>query len=298
MPELDATFEPLASPLADALAAPALDDGAVRAHWLGQAGFVLTHGKTRVVIDAYLSDFLAKKYAGKEFPHRRLVPSPISPDALTEVSAILCTHRHSDHMDPETLPALTAANPHAVVVVPLAERARALELGVPERQLRPLDAGQRLAVDGITVEAIPAAHEQLTRDQDGHCVFLGYAVRLGPVTLYHSGDCIPYPGLVEHVRRLAVDVALLPINGRDAYRANRGVPGNFHLPEAMALCEEAGVGVLVGHHFGMFDFNTVDPVAAARALAGFGGGTGLLARLDAAVRLVPRRSGDKKGAGE
>ena len=286
MAEVDVALEPLGGTLAAALARPPPRDGAVRAYWLGQAGFVLVHGGDRIVIDPYLSDHLAKKYAGKEFAHRRMVPAPIAPAELTGVSLVLCTHRHSDHMDPETLPALVAASPRARVVAPLAERARALALGVPEARLHPLDAGQRLESAGVTVEAIPSAHEELTTDSEGHCVFLGYVVRLGGLTFYPSGDCVPYQGLVERVRHLDVDVALLPVNGRDAYRASRGVPGNFDLREALDLCAAAGVRVLVGHHFGMFDFNTVDPVAAGSALAaGFAGGVGLLARTDAAIRF-------------
>lgn len=289
MPEVDIAVEPLGSALAMALGKAHPGDGAVRAYWLGQAGFVLACGRHRVVIDPYLSDHLAKKYAGKELAHRRMAPAPIAPGELTEVSLILCTHRHSDHMDPETLPALAAANPGARVVVPLAERARALALGVPERQLLPLDAGERFDAGGVMVEAIPSAHEELTTDAEGRCVFLGYAVRLGGLTIYHSGDCVPYQGLVERVRSLDVDVALLPVNGRDAYRASRGVPGNFELREAMDLCAAAGVRVLVGHHYGMFEFNTVDAAAAGRALAtGFAGGIGLLARSDAALRFARR----------
>ena len=289
MAEVDVAPEPLRGPLAGELARPDPGDGAVRVYWLGQAGFVLAHGSTRVVIAPYLSDHLARKYAGKEFPHRRMAPAPIAPAELLGVSLILCTHRHSDHMDPETLPLLAGANPEARVVVPAAERARALALGVPERQIDAIDAGQRLLAGGVNVEAVPSAHEQLTQDAEGRCVFLGYAIGLGGLTLYHSGDCVPYPGLAERVRRLRVDVALLPVNGRDAYRASRGVPGNFHAAEAAELCASAGVAVLVGHHFGMFEFNTVDPAAAERLLAaGLPGGVAVLARPDAAFRLRAR----------
>lgn len=59
----------------------------------------------------------------------------------------------------------------------------------------------------------------------------------------------------------------MPVNGRDAARAADGVPGNFHLDEALAL--SAACPFLVPHHFGMFAFNTIDPkridAAAAQA---------------------------------
>jgi hypothetical protein len=34
--------------------------------------------------------------------------------------------------------------------------------------------------------------------------------------------------------------------------------GNFSFEEAVTLCAGAGIGVLIPHHFGMFDFNTID----------------------------------------
>lgn len=77
----------------------------------------------------------------------------------------------------------------------------------------------------------------------------------------------PWAGQVERLRDLAVDVALLPVNGRDAHRLAHGVPGNFTFAEAVALCAGAGIRTLVPHHWGMFDFNTVDPAGFDFALA-------------------------------
>ncbi len=263
------SHEPFTGSLASALDA-ALDRPGLRAYWLIQAGFVLQAGDARVVVDPYLSDSLAVKYAGQEFPHRRMAPPPIEPDALTGVGLVLCTHGHTDHMDPGTLPPLTRANPGALVAVPAAERENALARGVPEAQLRAMDDGDRLEAAGVVVEALPSAHEELERDAAGHHHFLGYVIRMGGLALYHSGDCVPYPGLAERLRALKVDVAMLPINGRDAYRSSRGIIGNFQLEETVELCRAAGIGVLVGHHYGLFDFNTLDPADAERAFAKLG----------------------------
>jgi len=76
------------------------------------------------------------------------------------------------------------------------------------------------------------------------------------VTLYHSGDGIPYTGLADRLRAQPVNVAFLPINGRDA--ARHGTPGNFTIEETMCIAELAGVGIVVPHHYDMFTFNTVD----------------------------------------
>src|SRR5208283_2399554 len=159
-----------------------------------------------------------------------------------------------------------AANPRCLFVVPRAESARAIEIGLPACRLLTVDAGERIQTPVVEGFAIASAHETLEVDSEGAHRFLGYVVGLGGLRLYHSGDCIPYDGLAESVARLKPDVALLPVNGRDAERRSHGVPGNFHADEAARLCREAGIPLMVGHHFGLFDFNTVDPKTAEAAL--------------------------------
>lgn len=235
--------------------------------WLGQAGFLIEQAGLRIVIDAYLSDSLALKYAGTRFPHKRMMPPPVAPSELTGIDWLLCTHGHTDHMDPGTIGPLLSANPEARVLAPRAEAARARERGVPDQRLVLIDAGEARDLGGVTVTAVPAAHEELRRTEDGY-LFLGYVLEGAGVTLWHSGDTIPWPGQVEWLLPFRVDVALLPVNGRDALRAANGVPGNLTLEEAVALTDAIGAPAMVAHHFGLFDFNTIDPSDARRRLAG------------------------------
>lgn len=243
-----------------------LAPGEVGLWWLGQAGFALRHGEHLVLVDPYLSDSLAEKYRGRLFPHVRMVPIPVEPGAIGGVDAVLCTHGHTDHMDPWTIRGLLRRN-RPTFVVPRAERAKAIERDVPPDLLVGTTAGERVELAGVVVEAIPSAHEELSVDEAGDHRCLGYIVTIGGVRLYHSGDCAPYPGQAELLAGRGIDVALLPVNGRDAYRLANGVPGNFTADEALDLCETAGIALLMGMHWGMFDFNTVDPDATARALA-------------------------------
>lgn len=242
-------------PLNDSAALSA-DRGAA-VWWLGQAGFLIAQGGLRIVIDAYLSDSLAEKYKGKPFPHTRMMPPPVAPDALTGIDWLLCTHGHTDHMDPGTIPALLAANPQARVLAPRAERARALERGVPEDRLVLIDAGETVDLGGVRCTATPSAHEEMTRTEAGF-LYLGYVLSGGDVTIWHSGDTIPWDGQAEWLAPFRVDLALLPVNGRDTQRAANGVPGNLTIAEAIALTDAIGARAMVAHHFGLFDFNTLD----------------------------------------
>jgi L-ascorbate metabolism protein UlaG (beta-lactamase superfamily) len=185
-------------------------------------------------------------------------PVPVDPSLISGLTGVLCTHGHTDHMDPGTLRAVQESS-DPVFVVPRAEREKAIARGVPPWRLQEINAGETVAVGSVAVHAIPSAHEELVRDDDGSYFHLGYVLDVGGVRIYHSGDCVPYPGQADLLRELDVHVALLPVNGRDERRSGNGVPGNFHWYEAVELCRDAGIPALVCHHWGMFEFNTVDP---------------------------------------
>lgn len=288
-PRLDLPVDP-------AFPAAGLGVGEVALWWLGQAGFAMRWDGRLALLDPYLSDSLAAKYRGRLFPHERLFDVPVAPESITGVEVVLCTHGHTDHLDPWTVRGLLERN-RPTFVVPRAVRDVALERGVPPDLLAPITAGERVDLGGgLVVEAVPAAHEERRTDAHGDELFLGYVLTLGQVRVYHSGDCVPYAGQAELLAGRGIDIALLPVNGRDAFRAANGVPGNFTGPEAAALCLAAGIPRLLAHHWGLFDFNTVDPSVAVEALAA-AAGTGLAWELPAVgERLTLRGSAGRDGA--
>jgi len=234
------------------------DRETIRLWWLGQAGFAVRYHDHLMMIDPYLSDFLAKRYKDKKFAHQRMVSSPILPEQVRAMDWVMCTHRHSDHMDPETM-SVIAENTNSRFIVPNAEKNWAMELNLPRDRILGVNAGERfLLADGVTITPVASAHEKIQTNLKGEHHFLGYVLDIGPIRLYHAGDCIPYPGLVDTLVQLRIDIALLPVNGRDAVRKKNNIPGNFTLAEAMQICDEVGIPVFLGHHFGMFDFNTID----------------------------------------
>jgi L-ascorbate metabolism protein UlaG (beta-lactamase superfamily) len=198
-----------------------------------------------------------------------MMPAPLAFEAMCDLDLVLCTHRHGDHMDPLALPVIARNNPRCRFVVPRAELESARAIGLAAEKLVPINAGETVAVaPALSVEAVASAHEQLKLNERGEHHFLGYILRLGGRTLYHSGDCVVYDGLAAKLANGAIDLALLPINGRREELTRHGVIGNMSFSEAVELCAAAGIGAMLGHHIGMFDFNTVDPLELQKQIAG------------------------------
>jgi L-ascorbate metabolism protein UlaG (beta-lactamase superfamily) len=244
---------------ARALWRTSLPETTVGLAWLGQAGFAVRHAGVRFLIDPYLSDHLANKYAGQEFSHARMMPPPISAAEIDRLDWVLCSHRHGDHTDPGSLPSLAAQNPDCRFIVPRAELDGVLALGLKASVFIPVNDGESVRVsDAAAIEILPSAHETLQVNARGEHRFLGFVLKLGALRLYHAGDCVVYEGLAERLAPMRIDLALLPVNGRSQRLTARGIMGNMCFQEARELCLEAGMGAMMPHHFGMFAFNTAD----------------------------------------
>jgi len=225
--------------------------------WLGQSGFLVQWQGSHLLLDPYLSDSLTQKYAATDKPHLRMTGRVVAPERLDFVDVVTSSHNHTDHLDAETLEPLRAVNPALQLVIPAANRDFvAKRLGCEPGWPLGVDAGQTLTAGAFTLTAVPAAHEALEYDEQGRHRFLGFVVRCGPWTIYHSGDTVLYCGMVETLRPFAVDVALLPINGR---APERRVAGNLDGREAAELAHAIGAGMAIPCHYDMFAFNTAPP---------------------------------------
>jgi len=250
--------------------------------WLGQSGFLIQWQGHHLLLDPYLSDSLTRKYADTDKPHVRITERLIAPERLDFVDVVTSSHNHTDHLDGETLIPLLQANPGLRVIVSRANLHFAAErLRVSPERLTAIQAdGEAILIDHFTFHAVPSAHEGLEQDEHGEHRYIGLIVQTGKWTIYHSGDCVLYEGLVERLKNWKIDLALLPINGRDP---GRGVAGNFSAQEAAQLGKRIGAGLVIPCHYEMFEFNTVSPEGFVRAAEQIGQNYQLLqcgARLD------------------
>jgi L-ascorbate 6-phosphate lactonase len=202
--------------------------------WLGHSGFVLKYRNTVFYVDPCLSR------AGEN--------PPLCAEDVTHASLILCTHAHGHHLDPGTVAGILGASPRAKLVIPKSVAEHAHALGISYQRMVTTDSSLRIEYLDDRIYSVPSAHNQLDWTPLGGYPYLGYLVRFGDCTIYHAGDCIPYPGLADRLRPYKITVALLPISGRKPGDA----PGNFEIAEAAQLAEDAGARWLVPMHYGVF----------------------------------------------
>jgi L-ascorbate metabolism protein UlaG (beta-lactamase superfamily) len=151
------------------------------------------------------------------------------------------------------------ANPAMKLVIPAANRSFVAErLGCEFDWPIGIDDGTTAHVADFEFHGIPAAHEAIDRDESARCHFLGFVVRFGRWTIYHSGDTVRYEGMLDGLSRFDIDVAILPINGS---RPERRVAGNLTGEQAAKLAHEVQARLVVPCHFEMFAFNTESPDA-------------------------------------
>ena len=237
--------------------------GSIAVWWLGQSGFLIKSPSGVLVVDPYLSEHLTAKYANTDKPHIRMTAAPLRGEDLRHVDVVLASHKHSDHLDPGTAPAILAASPEARLIVPRSLVGHAENLEIGTGRIDGIDAGVAREIAGFRIRAIPSAHEGLDTDMEGHHLYLGFVIQVEGLRLYHSGDCVIYDGLIDQLGPAPFDVMFLPINGRNP---RRGVPGNMSASEAVDLATRVKPRFVGPHHYDMFTFNTV-PVGEFEAEA-------------------------------
>ena len=187
--------------------------------WYGQSGFRLAAGDSRVLIDPFLTERADRNYQ-----------PPATAADFADITLVLCTHEHVDHLDLPFLREFCAVNSHRPDRASrcrwprspprAASTAARLTGAVPGEDLHDRDVSRAPgpALHGMGGDE-PVAYE--FAPDGGPVRFLGYVLEIGGIRFYHAGDGLVYPELPATLSALAPDVLMLPINGRDHMREVR-----------------------------------------------------------------------------
>lgn len=239
--------------LIDEVAATDLAGGELACWWLGQHSFILKLAGTVVLVDPYLTSLDARR-----------VPPLFTPEQATIADIVIGSHDHLDHIDRAAWPGLAAAS-DAVFCVPkfnMPELAEAT--GIDPARFAAFNDGESQTIAGVTLTAHASAHERLDRDpKTGFYPWLGYVIEAGGCVVHHPGDTVWYEGLLTRLLpwQGRIDLALYPINGRDAERWRINCLGNMTFQESVDLAGELGARHAMPTHWDMFAENPGDPDA-------------------------------------
>jgi len=183
-----------------------VSNGELGLTFIGHASFFIQMGGQNVVIDPNFARWL--------FVLKRLRQPGVHLRDLPPIDVVLVTHAHFDHLHRPSLRSLTqqAANRGArapIIVVPNNVFDLVSDLGFSD--VVELDWWNSYRHRGLTVTHVPSRHWGARIIKDSHRGYGGYVLRDQKHSLYHAGDTAYFSGFREIGRRLAPELALLPI---------------------------------------------------------------------------------------
>lgn len=241
----------------------------LRATWMGHATVLLEIDGQRVLTDPIWSDRCSPSTL---VGPKRFFPPPIPMSQLPPIDVVLISHDHYDHLDMQTVKALSARG--TKFAVPLGVGSHLDAWGVPRSQIFEFDRGDRLVLGDLTLVATPAHHYSGRNPFHGNdTLWTSWAV-IGPKhRVFFSSDSGYFSGFRDVAAKEGpFDLALIKIGASDPTWED------IHMtPEqAVQVTIDVGAKLMLPVHWGTFKLafhawnEPVDRVVAAAQAAQIG----------------------------
>ncbi len=183
--------EPL--PLRQVDAASLADARGPLIYRLGHSSILLKLGDDIVLVDPVFSERASPlQWAGP----RRFHPVPLAPAELPQITAVIISHNHYDHLDRDTVRQLADKVHYFVVPLGVGEHLR--DWGVEDEAIVELDWWEELEIGELTLAATPAQHFSGRSLTDrNRTLWASWVIQGGGANLFFSGDTGYFDGFRE-----------------------------------------------------------------------------------------------------
>jgi L-ascorbate metabolism protein UlaG (beta-lactamase superfamily) len=215
---------------------PKLHKGQIGLTWIGHASFLIQTPRHNILVDPNWANWL--------IVIRRLKRAGIAIHDLPNIDLVLITHAHFDHLNRRTLALVAAKQP---IVVPSGVSNLVHDLGF--QHVHEMNWWDEWEHEGIKITFTPAKHWGARVLHDSHRGYGGYVIEYEGRQVYHCGDSAYFSGFREIGRRLAPEIALLPIG---AYDPPSGRDVHMGPEQAVQAFQELQSKMLIPMHFGTY----------------------------------------------
>lgn len=220
------------------------ENGKVDLYWLGGTSFIIRSLSILLGLDLYLSNACMQK----DGSFKRLIPAPLKPEDIN-LDYLIAIHDHGDHFDTESLERFINPDTGSKLIGPASVMKAANKLDISSGSLIELNRGQKIDLEGMSINAVFSDHGEYAPD----CI--GVIIGIGGKRIYFTSDTCYRPDLPELIDLEGkIDLLLVPINGKW---------GNPDPEGASSITAWVQPDKVIPSHFWLFAEHGGDPEAFA-----------------------------------
>jgi len=187
----------------------------IKIHWLGHDAFwIEAKGK-----DIYIDPFKLGK------------------SDLPKADIVITTHEHHDHFNAEAINQIVSEKTY--LVGPNSCKEKFSNEISAKKEIKELNPGGKIEIEGIKIKAIPAYNFHRFRDSETKTPFhpkesghIGPILDIDGITIYHAGDA----DKIEEMENLQPTIAMVPVSGTyvmdvsEAVEAAKAIKAKITIP--------------------------------------------------------------------